>query len=113
MILKSYVVKDRREALKLIKRELGSDATIISEKKIRPKGFMGFFKKKVLEVTVAFDKTPTDQRLRNEILEQTMSFNKNVLEEVGKIKELVNETLKHGVQMTMFVQEFHFLISGL
>lgn len=101
MILKSYTVKDRREALKLIKRELGSDATIVSEKKVRPKGFFGIFKKKVLEVTVAFDKTPTDQRLRNEILEQTMSFNKNVLEEVGKLKDLVNETLKNGVQMAM------------
>lgn len=101
MILKSYVVKDRREALQLIKRELGSDATIISEKKKRQKGLFSFFKKKVLEVTVAFDRTPTDQQLKNDILEQTMSFNKNVLEEVGKIKELVNETLKNGVQMSM------------
>ncbi|MCG8482263.1 MAG: flagellar biosynthesis protein FlhF [Clostridia bacterium] len=43
------------EAMVLIKQELGNDAVIVSKREIRQKGPLGFFKKKMLEVTAATD----------------------------------------------------------
>lgn len=53
MIIKKYLVKNMNEAMARIKLDLGSDAIIISQRKVRQKGFLGFFSSKVIEVTAA------------------------------------------------------------
>ena len=55
MFVKSYIAKDMPEAMALIRRELGSDAMILSNRAIREKGLKGLFGKKLVEVTVAFE----------------------------------------------------------
>ncbi|MBU3208836.1 flagellar biosynthesis protein FlhF [Clostridium algidicarnis] len=53
MIIKKYIVNNMNEAMTRIRYELGKDAVIISQRKIRKSGIKGFFAKKVIEVTAA------------------------------------------------------------
>jgi flagellar biosynthesis protein FlhF len=55
MIIKRYIVNNMNEALTRIRYELGKDAVIISQRKIRKPGLRGFFAKKVIEVTAAVE----------------------------------------------------------
>jgi len=61
MIVKRFVVNNMNEAMARIKYEMGSEAVIISQRKIRKPGFWGKFKKKVLEVTAAVDSVKTSE----------------------------------------------------
>lgn len=55
MIIKRYLVSSMNEALTRIRYELGKDAVIISQRKIKKPGILGFFSKKVIEVTAAVE----------------------------------------------------------
>lgn len=55
MIIKRYIVSNMNEAMTRIRYELGKDAVIISQRKIRKPGFMGIFSKKAIEVTAAVE----------------------------------------------------------
>ena len=58
MIIKKYIVKNMNEAMTRIRYELGKDAVILSNRKIRKNGIKGFFSPKLLEVTAAVEKLP-------------------------------------------------------
>lgn len=87
MIIKKYIVKNMNEALTRIRYELGKDAIIISQRRIKPSGITGFFKPKMIEVTAA---------LENDKVEAKSKFanNKSVdlSESLKDIKKLVRET---------------------
>lgn len=55
MIIRKYVAKDMDEAIEQIKNDLGNDAVIVAEKKVKVPGLLGKFKKKNIEVTVVAD----------------------------------------------------------
>ena len=55
MLVKRYHANDMQKAMDQIIRELGSDAVILSSRKVREKGFKNLFKRKILEVMVAYD----------------------------------------------------------
>ncbi|WP_097025835.1 flagellar biosynthesis protein FlhF [Clostridium peptidivorans] len=55
MMIRKYIVNSMSEAMNIIKYELGKDAVIISQRKVKKPGFLGFFQGKVLEVTAAVD----------------------------------------------------------
>ena len=55
MIIKRYIVSSMNEAMTRIRYELGKDAVIISQRKIRKPGIKGFFSKKIIEVTAAVE----------------------------------------------------------
>lgn len=61
MRVKKYTVDSMPEAMRLIKQELGSDAVILDQKKIKVGGFLGFFAKEKIEVTAAVDKRTSSQ----------------------------------------------------
>lgn len=63
MIIKKYIVNNMNEAVTRIRYELGKDAVIISQRKIRKKGLAGLFSKKVVEVTAAVDNTSKNNRI--------------------------------------------------
>ncbi|WP_415874401.1 flagellar biosynthesis protein FlhF [Clostridium sp.] len=69
MIVKKYVVTSMNEAMSRIRYELGKDAIIISQRKIRKPGLRGLFSSKVLEVTAATDskKSDIDEDMKNSI----------------------------------------------
>ncbi|MEW6540732.1 MAG: flagellar biosynthesis protein FlhF [Bacillota bacterium] len=59
MRIKRYLAQDMSEAMGLIKADLGPEAVIISSRKVRSKGFFGFFRPRRLEVTAALDEKGT------------------------------------------------------
>jgi len=55
MKVKRYVANTVQEAINNIKLELGQDAVIMSTRKIRQKGWLGWFQKPLVEVVAAVD----------------------------------------------------------
>ncbi|KGK86114.1 flagellar biosynthesis protein FlhF [Clostridium sp. HMP27] len=55
MMIRKYIVNNMNEAMNRIKYELGREAVIISQRRVKKPGFLGFFQGKVLEVTAAVD----------------------------------------------------------
>lgn len=55
MKIKKYEVYDMKEALALIKRDLGPEAVILSTRKINKNSSYGIFSKPMIEVTAAID----------------------------------------------------------
>lgn len=53
MKIKRIQARDNHEALMKVKMELGPDAVIIHQRKVKPKGLLGFFRKPVIEVVAA------------------------------------------------------------
>jgi flagellar biosynthesis protein FlhF len=86
MIIKRYRVNSMNEAVTRIRYELGKDAIIVSQRKIRKNGFLGFFSKKILEVTAAVDRekndTPSDMQEGIEAIKKIM--NNSVKEDKSK-----------------------------
>ena len=60
MIIKKYLVANMNEGLTRIRYELGKDAIIISQRKVRKPGLKGLFSKKVIEVTAAIENSQSD-----------------------------------------------------
>ena len=80
MIIKRYIVNNMNEAMTRIRYELGKDAVIISQRKIRKPGIKGLFSPKLIEVTAAVE---------NEINEQEENV-KNSIEAIKKVVQREN-----------------------
>ncbi|WP_434756593.1 flagellar biosynthesis protein FlhF [Paenibacillus amylolyticus] len=61
MRVKQYVVETMPEAMLQIRKDLGSDAVILSTKEIKVGGVLGMFRKKRIEVVAAVDKEQSNQ----------------------------------------------------
>ena len=55
MQIKRFEAADMTEALRLVKREFGDEAVILSAKEVRPGGFFSSLRKKSVEITAATD----------------------------------------------------------
>src|SRR3712207_1517569 len=66
MVIKKYIAKDMNEVMSRIKYELGKDAVIVSQRRIRKPGIFGMFQKKVIEVTAAMDSSKSDNDHKKE-----------------------------------------------
>lgn len=55
MVLKRYIVDNMQEGMEKIKKELGSDAVILSSKELKKKGIRGWFSKPQIEIVAAYD----------------------------------------------------------
>lgn len=64
MRVKQYVVETMPEAMLQIRKDLGSDAVILSTKEIKVGGVMGMFRKKRIEVVAAVDKEENKQKTK-------------------------------------------------
>ncbi|MDO4800359.1 MAG: 50S ribosome-binding GTPase [Bacillota bacterium] len=58
MKINRYLADDMNEAINKVRKELGSDAVIISSRKIRTGGIFRFFRKPIYEVVAAADEQP-------------------------------------------------------
>lgn len=88
MIIKRYLVNSMNEAMTRIRYELGKDAVIISQRKIRKPGFLGFFLKKVIEVTAAVENT---KKSEDEVVQSIEAIKKAVKKEEKSSKEDAKE----------------------
>lgn len=87
MIIKRYIVNNLNEAMIKIKQDLGAEALIISQRKIKKPGIKGFFSKKVYEVTAALE---SDKPVSKP------DYSLNVIKEVRDMKEMLNNVIKTG-----------------
>lgn len=58
MTIKVFKAADLKEAMAMVKDELGSDAVILNTKRYREGGFLGLNSKEIVEVTAAIDDEP-------------------------------------------------------
>ena len=58
MKIRKYIAPNIAEAMKQIRKELGTDAVILNSREVLQGGFLGFFKKKKIEVIVGLDPNP-------------------------------------------------------
>ncbi|MBE6071771.1 MAG: flagellar biosynthesis protein FlhF [Clostridium butyricum] len=88
MIIKKYVAKDINEAMTRIKYEMGKDAIIISQRKIRKNGFLGLLSRKIIEVTAAIENTVTsDDIIEKKKVETEEDEFKKSIEDIKRIME--------------------------
>lgn len=92
MIIKRYLVSNMNEALTRIRHELGREAVIIAQRKVRKPGFKGLFQEKLIEVTAAVE---------NEVKE--MKNNKKAEEEdfqssLDALKKVMNAEIENKQQ---------------
>lgn len=72
MVIKKYTANNINEALTRIRYELGKNAVIISQRKVRRPGIVGFFSGKIVEVTAAVEnssmkkETSSFQKVKNQ-----------------------------------------------
>ena len=65
MVIKRYLVKNVNEAMTRIRYELGKDAIIISQRKVRKPGIKGLFSGKLIEVTAAVESQEDNHKEEN------------------------------------------------
>ncbi|MFA9398594.1 MAG: flagellar biosynthesis protein FlhF [Clostridiaceae bacterium] len=103
MIIKKYLVKDMNEAMTKIRYELGNEAIIISQRKVRKKGFKGIFSKKIYEVTAAIENQKKDEK---ESVEKSINAIKHAIKrEKEREKKKETENIINNVQENDLVKE--------
>ncbi|MBX4265199.1 flagellar biosynthesis protein FlhF [Clostridium estertheticum] len=103
MIIKRYIVNTMNEAMTRIRYELGRDAVIISQRKIRKPGIKGFFSAKSIEVTAAVE-NEVNEKKQNTVNDNIDSRNSNGLnnielnsiEAIKKVVQQENENINHS-----------------
>ncbi|WP_334099941.1 flagellar biosynthesis protein FlhF [Thermotoga petrophila] len=96
MKIKKYVAESIREAMIMIRRELGENAVILSSRRIKKGGFFGIGGKTYFEVTAAVEKERkreenTSYRLQEILVKNRQSSNDNIKGEFDEIKRTINE----------------------
>ena len=91
MVIKRYIVNNMNEALTRIRYELGRDAVIISQRKIRKSGIKGFFSKRVIEVTAAVEKVDNQNKEKGNSIEHSINAIKKIMENEVSIDSSNNE----------------------
>lgn len=97
MVIKKFIVSNMNEAMIKMKQELGKDAVILSQRKIRRPGFKGLFAKKVFEVTACVDnEAPKEEPSSKsfEALKRAMEFAKSNIERNEKVEESSKQFVK-------------------
>lgn len=101
MKIKTYIVNTLPEAYPMIFQDLGKDAIILKTKRIKQEGFLGFLRKKQLEVVAASDlsveekkETPAVAVAQSVVVpkvEQEVEMNpqQEVLKELSEVKGLI------------------------
>lgn len=121
MIIKKYLVSNMNEAMTRIRLELGKEAVIISQRNVRQKGLLGFFSKKLIEVTAAKDNNNVQGKKKEQesfnhleaikaVMEKEIISrdNESKYEKVTTIKEE-----KNNENLYNEVQEMKKMLSGI
>ncbi|HCW04056.1 MAG TPA: flagellar biosynthesis protein FlhF, partial [Clostridium sp.] len=84
MIIKRYLVTNMNEAMTRIRYELGMDAVIISQRKVRKPGVSGFFSKKIIEVTAAVDNSKEEK-------EKLVAEKEDIQNSINALKKMIQD----------------------
>lgn len=97
MIIKRYIVSSMNEAMTRIRYELGTDAVIISQRKIRKPGIKGLFSAKIIEVTAAIE---NELDLKEEDIKNSIDAIKKVVTQESSTSNYHREGTKQDVVAT-------------
>lgn len=106
MKIKKYIGKTMPEIMQQIRQDLGPEAVILNTKEVKHGGFLGFFKKKSLEVVAALDPQPlkTTQNRAPELKIQKevkdVSEEQSVLKEIKQLKKLVQTQMNPDLKIS-------------
>ncbi|MBV4426928.1 flagellar biosynthesis protein FlhF [Clostridium tyrobutyricum] len=93
MIVRKYKARNMHEAILKIRRELGKNAVIISQRKIRKSGLLGLFSQKIFEVTVTADNSDTRDINDYDTTESIEAFKKAVKHKTHDLERINNEDI--------------------
>jgi flagellar biosynthesis protein FlhF len=93
MKIKKFTAVTYKEAVQLMKDELGSDAIILSSKKIKSGGVLDVFGKDLIELTAAIDHD-TNRTVALKNVEKKFNQNKNTVN--SRLKDYLNQTEKNN-----------------
>lgn len=66
MKVKKFIGKTNYDAMLQVKEEFGSEAIVLTTREVRQEGFLGFFKKPLIEITAAYDDSKTEDDFKND-----------------------------------------------
>lgn len=93
MIIKKYLVKNINEAMNKIRYELGKDAIIISQRKVRKPGFTGLFSGKLIEVTAAVENSSNNIKNKETTKKAITSEEDEFKKSIESIKRLMENEI--------------------
>lgn len=111
MRIKKYVGYTTHEAMNKLKKELGSEAVILSTRTIKQKGLLGFFKKPMVEITAAYENSRSNKGdLYDERLNR-ISYELNVLKDM--VQKISSEVKDNGSKLPEQLEKYkHKLIEN-
>jgi flagellar biosynthesis protein FlhF len=120
MKIRRFVANDMKEACELIRDALGSEAVIVSSRKIREKGLAGFFKPQKLEVTAAIEEQFAEEALKQELTQikqlladKGLSTGGELAKEPGHSRVLIDKLQKALSRMEMPAELVDYLINRI
>ena len=93
MIIKKYLVKNINEAMNKIRYELGKDAIIISQRKVKKPGFTGLFSGKLIEVTAAVENSSNNIKNKETTKKAITSEEDEFKKSIESIKRLMENEI--------------------
>ncbi|GEN44936.1 flagellar biosynthesis protein FlhF [Alkalibacillus haloalkaliphilus] len=128
MKVKKYTAPTMPEAMKKVRKELGNQAVILNSKEKRSTGFLGFLKKKNIEVVAAVDPNPIynkqtteskgqfslnqDPLIRNEHTSKSKEYDSELLEEIRDLKEQLTLKQETKTQYPKVIEEVNNYLQG-
>jgi flagellar biosynthesis protein FlhF len=100
MKVKKYVAPTMPEVMSKVRKELGAEAVILSSKEIQDGGFLGFFKKRKIEVIAALDKSPIPPKQPKATMNQAKmpktvkpktTMDAEVIQEIKNMKRILEQ----------------------
>ncbi len=114
MKIKKYVADTNHEAMQMLKAELGPDAVVLSTRMVREKGIFKYFKKPLVEITVAYEEK--DLIKNKQYLQKNNNNIEDIQNELNEIKGLVknlstnNKTDK--LNLEILIEYYNILIEN-
>ncbi len=107
MKVKKYLVKDVREAMRMIKEELGDDAFILNTRRVKKGGFFGLGAKTYFEVTAVVEEGNKERKVDT----QTGSVARD---DIYKLQEILmkNRAIRSGQSRPPFENDSQMPASG-
>jgi flagellar biosynthesis protein FlhF len=105
--IKKYVANDFQEALKMVKAEMGSNAVILHQHRVKERGLMGLFKKTKVEVVAAVEDipySPSKDMITKKDLNELKNLIKTIAAEKGApiyengVKSITSKLLEYGIE---------------
>ena len=100
MVIKKYTASNMNEALTRIRYELGKNAVIISQRKVRKPGILGIFSGKMIEVTAAVENYSINKEVSKTKMQEKPSNLDNSIENLKRVmaKEIESKNKKETAE---------------